>query len=129
MDPRTDSTFRGVVPKDGLPTTIDALPVAFVCNTDDGDEPGEHWIALYLDADGHGDYSCSYGLLPRHAAFRTSCTNIVPSGLVMSRDFRVICRSLAYLLRRCNGFLVRTFANIFGTGLVANDCRVFDWLK
>ena len=71
MDPHTKSIFRGVVPKDGRPTTIDALPVAFVCNTDDGDEPGEHWIALYLDADGRGDYFCSYGLPPRHAAFRT----------------------------------------------------------
>ena len=43
----------------------------FVCNTDDGDDLGEHWIALYLDADGRGDYFCSYGLPPRHAAFRT----------------------------------------------------------
>ena len=47
------------------PKTIDGtLPAAFVCNTDDGDEPGEHWIALYLDADGRGDYFCSYGLPP-----------------------------------------------------------------
>ena len=60
-DPRTKSIFRGVVPKDGLPTTIDALPAAFVCNNDDGDEPGEHWIALYMDAGGSGDYFCSYG--------------------------------------------------------------------
>ena len=72
MDPRTRSIFRGVVPKDGLPTTIDGpLPAAFVCNTVDADEPGEHWIALYLDADGRGDYFCSYGLPPRHAAFPT----------------------------------------------------------
>ena len=42
-----------IVPKDGLPTTIDAFPVAFVCNTHDGDEPGEHWIALCVDAVRH----------------------------------------------------------------------------
>ncbi|KAI0228338.1 hypothetical protein LSAT2_021182 [Lamellibrachia satsuma] len=52
------------------PTTIDDRPVAFVCNTDGGNEPGEHWIALYLAADVRGDYFCSYGLPPRHAAFR-----------------------------------------------------------
>ena len=53
IDPCTRSIFRGVVPKDGLPATIDELPVAFVCNTDDG------------------DYFCSYDLPPQHAAFRT----------------------------------------------------------
>ena len=30
MDPRTKSIVRGVVLKDGLPTTIDALSVALV---------------------------------------------------------------------------------------------------
>ena len=71
MDPRARSIFRGVVSKDGLPTTIDgALPAAFVCNTDDGDEPGEHWIALYLDADGRGDYFCS--TVCRHDTLRSA---------------------------------------------------------
>ena len=43
-----DRYFAASYPK----TTIDgALPANFVCNTYDGDEPGEHWIALYLDAD------------------------------------------------------------------------------
>ena len=42
MDPNTASVFGGVVPKDGLSKKIVALPIAFVCNTDDGDEPGEH---------------------------------------------------------------------------------------
>ena len=74
-NPRARSIFRGAVPKDGLPTSIDGdLPAPFLCNTDDGDEPGEHWIALYLAADGRGDYFCSYGLPPR---------------LIISRYFRV----------------------------------------
>ena len=70
-DPRTKSIFLGVVPIDGLPTTIDAFPIASVCNTDDGDEPDEQWIALYLDANRCGEYFCSYGLPPLHATFRT----------------------------------------------------------
>ena len=120
MDPRTRPIFRGVVPKDGLPTTIDALPVAFVCNTEDGDEPGEHWIALYLDADGRGDYFCSYGLPPRHTAFRTfehwsewtHNSKILQSPLSNVRGQYCV----AYVLLRCNGFPMGTFFNIFGTG-------------
>ena len=134
MDPGTRSIFRGVVPKDGLPTTIDALLVAFVCNTDDGDEPGEHWIALYLDADGRGDYFCSYGLPPRHVAFRTfmneHCSEWTHN-TVLQRPLSNVCAQycVAFVLFRCNGFPMRTVFNIFGNDLVANDCRVFVWLK
>ena len=135
MDPRTRSIFRGVVPKYGLPTTVDALPVAFVCNTDDGDESGEHWIALYLDAIGCGDYFCSYGLPPRHAPFRTfmneHCSEWTHNSKILQGPLSNVCGQycVAYIWLRCNSFPMRTFMNIFGTDLVASDCRVFDWLK
>ena len=134
-DPRTRSIFRGVVPKDGLPTTIDVLPVAFVCYTDDGDEPDEHWIALYLDADGRVHYFCSYGLPPRHAAFRTflneQCSEWTHNSKILQSPLSNVCGQygVAYVLLRCNGFPMRTFINIFGTDLVSNDCRVFYWLR
>ena len=118
------------------PNTIDgALPAAFVCNTDDGDEPSEHCIALYLDAGGRGDYFCSYGLPPRHAAFRTfmneHCSEWTHNSKILQSPLSNVCGQygVAYVLLRCNGFPMRTFINIFGTDLVANDCRVFDWLK
>ena len=136
MDPRTKSIFRGVVTKDGLPTTIDALPAVFVCNTDDGDVSGEHWIALYLYADGRGDYFCSYGLPPRHVAIRTfmneHCSERTHNSKRLQSPLSVnVCGQycVAYVLLRCNGFPMRTFINILGTDLVANDCRVFDRLK
>ena len=136
MDPRTRSIFRGVVPKDGLPTTIDgALPAVFVCNTDDDNEPVKHWIALYLDADGLGDYFCSYGLSPRHAAFRTfmneHCSEWTHNSKRLQSPLSNVCGQycVAFVLLRCNSIPVRTFVNIFGTDLVANDCRVFNWLK
>ena len=108
---------------------------AFVCNTDDGDEPGEHWIALYLDADGRGYYFCSYGLPPRHAAFRTfmneHCSEWTHNSKRLRSPLSNVCGQycIAYVLLFCNGFPMRTFINIFGTDLVANDSRVFDWLK
>ncbi|KAI0207790.1 hypothetical protein LSAT2_007533 [Lamellibrachia satsuma] len=135
MDPRTRSIFRGVVPKDGLYTTRDALRAAFVCNTDVGDKLGEHWIAFYLDADGRGDYFCSYGLPPRHAMFRTFMNEHYSEWTHNNRRLQNplsnVCGQycVAYVLLLCNGFPMRTFVNIFGTDLVANDCRVFDWFK
>ena len=95
----------------------------------------EHWIALYLDADGRGDYLCSYGLPPRHVASRTfmndHCSEWTHNSKILQSPLSNVCGQycVAYVLLRCNGFPMRTFINIFGTNLVANDCRVFDWLK
>ena len=131
MEPCTRSIFRGVIPKDGLPTTIDGvLPAAFVCNTDDGDEPGEYWIALYLATNGRGDYFCSYGLPPRHAAFRTimneHCSEWTHNSKILQSHLSNVCGQycVAFVLLRCDGFPMRTVINVFGTDLVANDCRV-----
>ena len=109
MDPRTRSIFRGVVLHT---TTMDgALPAAFVCNT-------EHWISLYLDADGRGDYFCSYGLSSRHAAFRTfineHCSEWTHNSKILQSPLSNVCGQycIAYVLFRCNGFPTRTFINL-----------------
>ena len=114
---------------------LDALPVAFVCNTDEGDELGEHWIALYLDAGRCNNYFCSYGLPPRHSAFRTfmneHCSEWTHNTKRRQSPLTNVCRQccVAYRLLRCNVFLMTTFVNIFSIDLVANDCRLSDWLK
>ena len=54
-----------VVAKDCLPEIIDTYPNAIVCNTHDTDQPGEHWIAMYVDSKRHGDYFDPYGLVDR----------------------------------------------------------------
>ena len=49
-----------VVAKDRLPDIVSTYPSAFVCNTHDSDQPGEHWVAMYVDD--CGDYFDPYGL-------------------------------------------------------------------
>ena len=56
-----------VVSKDSLPEVVSTYPSAFVCNTHDGDQPGEHWVAMYLDE--IVDYSEPYGQKLQHAEF------------------------------------------------------------
>ena len=93
---------------------IDVLPTAFVCYTDDGDEPGEHWIALYLDANGRGDYFYPYGLPPRHATFRTfmdeHCSEWTHNSKILQSLTSNVCGQycVAYVLLRCKGFPMRT---------------------
>jgi hypothetical protein len=63
-DPCTQSIFRGVFACDMLPKGKFTYPSAFVCNTDPHSKPGQHWVAIYLDNDGCGEYFDSYGLAP-----------------------------------------------------------------
>ena len=113
----------------------EAFPAAFVCNTNDGDEPGEHWIALYLVANIRGEYFCSYGLPPLHATFRTfmkkHCSEWTHNSKRFKNNLSNVCKQYcaSYILIRCNGYTTRTFVDIFDTDLVANDCLVFDWLQ
>ena len=68
-----------VVAKVRLPDIVSTYPSAFVCNTHDSDQPGEHWIVMYIDE--CGDYLDPYGLEPEHTEF-TNFINIAPSGFV-----------------------------------------------
>ena len=52
--------FQEVFSSDTLPTT----PQLLVCNTDPSEKPGEHWIAIYVDKKGNGEYFDSFGRPP-----------------------------------------------------------------
>ena len=100
-------------------------PSAFVCNTHDSDQQGEHWIAMYVDE--CGDYFDPYGLEPQHTEF----TNFMNKHCSeWSSDGRIFCGQycVAFLMFRCRNVSIHVFSRIFTTNLVANDCRVFDWL-
>lgn len=52
--------FQGVYSVDTLPVK----PRLLVCNTDKSTEPGQHWIAIHVDAEGRGEYFDSFGRAP-----------------------------------------------------------------
>jgi hypothetical protein len=52
--------FQGVFSADTLPD----VPSLLVCNTDKSTKPGLHWIAIYVDNDGRGEYFDSFGRAP-----------------------------------------------------------------
>ena len=52
--------FQGVFSADTLPKT----PRLLVCNTDPSNMPGTHWIAIFVDSIGRGEYFDSFGRKP-----------------------------------------------------------------
>ena len=55
--------FIGTFACDLLPSRF-KKPALFVVNTDPSNRPGEHWIALFINSNGKGEYFDSFGLPP-----------------------------------------------------------------
>ena len=63
---------------------VDRRPVAFIINTDSVNEPGEHWVALYLCCDETAIYFDPFGLPPIHKDFTNFIKQNSPRGLLYS---------------------------------------------
>lgn len=97
-DYMTKSLFQGVYPIDQLPSSCNGM---YVINTDEHDEPGEHWLAVY-----NKEYFDSYGLPPldrRIIQFLGSDVmyNTVHLQQLMSNACGFYC--VYYLLERARG--------------------------
>jgi hypothetical protein len=131
-DPYTQDVFAGVYAVDRLPSTVRTYPRAYVCNTDPQDQEGEHWVAIYLDQYGHGEYFDAYGLPPLHTPF----TNFLNKHAVAWRhnDQRLqgltskVCGHYCvfYILHRCRGFPMDTILHMFDSNFQDNDVLVHD---
>ena len=93
-DPLMCRTYD-VVAKDCLPEIINTYPIAIVCNTHDADQPGEHWIAMYVDSKRHGDYFDPYGRQPQHIEFTNfmneHCSEWAPNDRTLMMMMMMCC--------------------------------------
>lgn len=64
-DPYARLTFLGVFAKNRLPQ-VKIYPCSLVVNTDPSDKPGEHWLAIYFNADKSCEFFDSYGNKPEY---------------------------------------------------------------
>jgi hypothetical protein len=119
--------FLGVFPRDILPS-IKTLPVGLIINTHPSGKPGEHWLAVYIDSDGFGDYFDSYGNEPMHRSIIAFLNKNCSSGW---KSNRTILQSLTsetcgqycvvYLILRCRGFSNEEFLRFFSRKTRLND--------
>lgn len=93
----TSSSFRGVFPRDLLFKHGKVLPNrnnSYVCNTACKESPGEHWIAIYIDNEGIGEYFDSYGLFPNEtfACFlESNCVSWTRSIIQLQNPLTTVC--------------------------------------
>lgn len=129
--------FKGVFPCDCLPNNF-SLPAAFVINLSPHDEPGSHWVALYISENGCGFYFDSFGLKPTNfhinSFIRMHCKSARYNKnqlqhISSNKCGRFCCVFVTLVLKSCSidNFLMR-----FGLNLFVNDFIVenmYNYLK
>ena len=70
------------------------FPSAYVINSDPSTEPGEHWIAVYFDKHGRGEYFDSYGLPPASVDL-TWIPTLCQIGFTIAKPYKPYFRAFA----------------------------------
>ena len=131
-------TFRGVFPRDRLLLRVNTrYPSAYVINTARHGGPGEHWVVVWLDRGGRGEYVDSYGLPPFHRDIETFLRRHCARGFhfsprllqgVLSMTCGPYC--VYYVLTKSRGFSVERVLSIFHPyKLWANDRKVLSIVR
>lgn len=116
----------GVYPADRIPK-VWTRPTAFVINTDGYKLPGAHWVAMYVDRDGHGWFFDSYGLppiVPQHLArLRKNCRLFRYNATQFQGPASQCCGQycVMFLHYMSTGFGIHNFKSVFSDNLQRND--------
>ena len=100
-DMMTKDLYHGEFPMDQLPALQRG---AYIINTDDHDEPGQHWLAIYYDE--VVEYFDSFGLLPLDSRLEEFIGedyvyNVTPLQQLYSNACGFYC--VYYILHRARG--------------------------
>lgn len=135
-DSFTKTVFTDVLPSDRLPHEIRKRPRGFVLNVDPSNKPGSHWIAIYLTADGKGEFWDSYGAKPGFYSQNFSqflnkqCSTFTWNKRVLQAPSSNVCGQYAlfFALHRCRHIPMSTIANMFTDSKQWNDTLVRDFI-
>lgn len=100
--------FRGVYPRNRLPRFFHR-PCALIVNTDKFGGPGEHWVAIWLDRNGQGEYFDSFGAPPVFEEvekfLKSNCTNYNYNRIMYQDVTSAMCGVyvLYYILMKSRG--------------------------
>ena len=126
---RNVDKFKGVFSRDTLPKVL-IPPFGLIANTDISTTPGQHWIAIYLNSDGSGEYFDSFGLMPIVHEFKEFMINNCTNGWSYNP---VILQTPSYTSLTCGHYCTlfilcknknlpfKTFLNLFSTNTMLND--------
>lgn len=132
-DPSINPIFCGVLPSDCLPR-LSVRPAAYICNTDPKHKPGTHWVSIYIDHEGRGDYFDSYGRPPLEIFKRFMNDNCIEwnySGKRLQAPLTSVCGQycICFLNRRCRDYMLQNILSMFSSNLFENDEMVVNFVN
>jgi hypothetical protein len=125
--------FIGVYARDQLPINILRRPALLVANTDPANQPGTHWIAMYFDTDGTGEYFDSLAQTV-HKTFTDYMEEHCLSWIANERQLQsVVSRfcghySIAYCAFRFLGYNINSICSMFSRDYGLNDVMVHEFV-
>lgn len=126
--------FKGVFPCDLLPNKF-KLPAAFVVNLSQHDEPGTHWVSIYIDEYDRAFYFDSFGLKPANfhiLAFlkqhskRVNFNENQLQHITSNKCGRFCCVFIVHMLQKKS---IDSFISRFGLNLFVNDFIIDNMYK
>ena len=132
---KTYKCFKGVFASDMLPYSAN-LPLNIIVNTDPSYKPGQHWVAISIDAKGHGYYFDSFGFPPlvknifkfiSEKAFNGWSYNRRQLQNVMSSTCGNYC--VLFIIFKCNNLSNKEFFFNFGRDTAKNDTNMLKIFK
>ena len=126
--------FKGAFPCNLIPLEKISPPFGLVINTDRDDQPGSHWVAIYVTRSGHGEYFDSFAFPPTvkeisdFLAKQDTC--FCCSRVVIQHPASVACGHFAvgFLYARFSGVTFEDYISTFETDdLWKNDNVILKW--
>jgi hypothetical protein len=129
QDELTRPYFKGVFSADNVLQFKPSYASAIVVNTDPSSEPGQHWVAIFIDKHGVGNFFDSYGNKPEyyHSAWNLWLSKWTKHWMYNSRvvqpDNSVHCgvHCLFFIHHRCQGMSFPKVVKLYTDNKVWND--------
>lgn len=134
---QTNHVFKGVFACDMLPKKV-SLPAAFIINLSPISEPGIHWVSLYIDENGSGEYFDSYGLKPTNKCIlhfiKFHCKICSYNKRQLQHINSIMCGlySASYIVHKLMKKSLQDFCKMFGKNTYINDIvieKIFCYLN
>ena len=131
---RNEKIFKKVCAFDQLEKPV--FPSAYVINSDPSNQPGEHWIAVYFDKHGRGEYFDSYGLVPAFVGLESYMDTYSLAGWIyncktLQALFSNVCGHYCvyYILFHCCGVPLHVIVFDFTSNLTENNRSISHFIR
>ena len=122
--------YIGTFPRDKLPK-IKKYPSALILNTDPSHKPGQHWVAIYINKNGFGEYFDPYGLEPLWDDFKIFLDENCPNGwtynnITIQAINSINCGQFCYtfIILRSLDYSIQQIVQLFSKSSNLNDAIV-----